>query len=380
MITISPSKLARTSSCTASLMINPIVEEPVSSYASRGTAIHLIAAEALENRFNKKRKALKKSTIKKALEIYPKLDIQEAENYAKAYCDYVMQTIDDYDHDNVELHVEKTASLKSDDVSITGTADAVVYYRGTLHVFDLKTGWNKVSPIRNKQLLAYAYLMIRKPFKKYKIKRLYVHIVQPSSDDDYAEAYRVTKKDFKRFKSLLSRLIKAVKTNEVVFKPTQDNCKYCPHSLYCVALSKFEGIDLDKVDAWKLKPDFLKQTLEESKIMEEAAKSRIKQIVHAALEGATVEGYKLSQGRRLRSWKDVDAMIYYVNRERKVPKSKITKTSVLTPAQCEKVTGLDLSDFVEESRSAPYLIKGKDDSKHDFATRRAFDDFQDFIK
>jgi len=383
MIVISPSALARTSSCTASLMIKPIVDEPSSPYAARGTAIHLIAADMLERTYaddEYKTARASKKVLANALEIYPQLSIADATHCATDYVRYVISCAKKYKRANAELHVEMKETLKSNGVSITGTADAVLYADNTLHVFDLKTGWNQVSPVENKQLLAYAYLMIKKRFKKHKINRLYLHIVQPNENGNGAQSYRVAMKVFKRFKKSLARVVKAVKTGKVVYKPSVDNCKYCPHSLYCVALSKLENTALDGVDAYKLKPEFLKKTLENSKIMEETAKNRIKQIVHAAIEGASVEGYKLTQGRRMRSWKDADAMIDYVHCERKIAKSKITKTTVLTPAQCEKITGLDLSDFVEESRSAPYLIKGKDDSKCDFATRRAFDDFKEFLK
>ncbi len=113
------------------------------------------------------------------------------------------------------------------------------------------------------------------------------------------------------------------------------HCQYCPTQPFCPALE-------DKLRAAaraKLTPEALERTAEILELAEalKGLETHAKELMQAALEGGQdVPGWKLVQKRRSRSWLD-EAGVLAAFKAQRIDPALFLKTSLLTPAQAEKV-------------------------------------------
>lgn len=180
-----PSSSYRILNCPASLKLANMYSKNISSKILRtGTLGHKIAEEMLKEKYFQipaKLQALKRN------EDYS-IELQEV---AEKYVDTVSQVYEELD-DKKEIFIEEPIKLQTPFFEISGIADAIILTPDEIQIFDLKTGWNKVSAFHNAetevgfnpQLAIYA-LGAYEIFKdKYpNVDKMSLHIVQPNCKD-----------------------------------------------------------------------------------------------------------------------------------------------------------------------------------------------------
>jgi hypothetical protein len=148
---LSPSASKRWLACPASVRLSADAQQlPTGPAAEHGTAMHDLAAAILNG-----------SHVNVTDDIQLYVDAVRAVMQRRGAVSFIEQKV-----------------YLSD--QIFGTADALVFVKDELHVFDLKTGHHPVDAVGNSQLLIYAAAALRTfPLNAKRVKRVHMTIVQP---------------------------------------------------------------------------------------------------------------------------------------------------------------------------------------------------------
>ena len=154
------------------------------------------------------------------------LNMEQRENPYRDVEMYVNRVRASADRKDAQLWIEQRVYVN--DV-IHGTPDAVVSYKSTLEVFDLKYGYNKVEASGNTQLIIYAAGAI----KTYGLnpRKVVLHIVQPR-----AGGIRSATLPRKTFDALVNSIVAAADAllkNPDAPRKAGEHCQYCPAASIC---------------------------------------------------------------------------------------------------------------------------------------------------
>lgn len=154
------------------------------------------------------------------------LNLEQRENPYRDVEMYVNRVRASADRKEAQLWIEQRVYVN--DV-IHGTPDAVVSYKSTLEVFDLKYGYNKVEAAGNTQLIIYAAGAI----KTYGLnpRKVVLHIVQPR-----AGGIRSATLPRKTFDALVNSIVAAADAllkNPDAPRKAGEHCQYCPAASIC---------------------------------------------------------------------------------------------------------------------------------------------------
>ena len=207
---LSPSGANRWLSCTGSVEaerhaveLDPFLAEKSNVHADTGTLAHLMAETALEH------------GITSAAESFKTMGAE-----VDKYLEYVRF------HQSPTSHLYIEQRLKLSD-QIWGTADAVIFDEGHLHIIDLKYGRSKVKAENNTQLMIYALAAIKTFKKAHRVKRVTVHIGQPRINN--FDSWSPTLKQLKELK-------KEVKTKGKIALAGKGELVYnSGHCFFCLA-------------------------------------------------------------------------------------------------------------------------------------------------
>jgi hypothetical protein len=202
----------------------------------------------------------------------------EKEYEVDSYVNYVQQQLLEPDS---KLFVEHKIDLNSIIDNCVGYADAIILKPSTLHIIDLKYGFNDVPVKNNLQLMLYAYGALME-FTENPIEEIKITIVQPklskidSQDLTKAEIFSFAH-DIK-IKAKIAKLQLELPEENRHFCPNPVSCKYCTHAAYCSALTSQITLEncqtltqkLDKLPSLKLWVDNVEKTA--FKILEEGGK------------------------------------------------------------------------------------------------------------
>jgi len=154
------------------------------------------------------------------------LHVTERENPYRDVEMYVNRVRASADRKDAKLWIEQRVYVNDD---IYGTPDAVVSYKSTLEVFDLKYGYNKVEARGNTQLMIYAAGAI----KTYGLnpRKVVLHIVQPR-----AGGIRSAEMPRKTFDAIVNSIVEAAAAllkNPDAPRKAGEHCQYCPAATIC---------------------------------------------------------------------------------------------------------------------------------------------------
>jgi len=233
--------------------------------------------------------------------------------------------------------VEKEVQLKSVAPDAYGTPDA---YIGadfeTLHVFDVKSGWQYVSPDENEQLMYYALAIIET--HNLDPSKVILHIYQPSRDEKWKEA------DVSMVR--LWEFLEELKIGAQAVKSASEHrevgawCEYCNKAAcpeFKGKLEKATGISLtdpkaQPPDVNKLDNKKLAQLLEMEKLVTKMFKEAAALAKSRAMAGEKIPGKKLVKATGNRQWK-MDTDFDKLAKELKIePEEFYNKVLVTAPA------------------------------------------------
>lgn len=235
--------------------------------------------------------------------------------------------LDTYDMDDmlIEPFVQLVPGSVGGSIDVLGiNADT-----NTVLLNDYKFGGHRVEVAENDQMYLYAASAMEDPqTAKYfnDDTKIVFAITQPKLR---RESY-VFETDAAAALAYKEQFLAAIETDTM---RSGDHCKFCPAEAFC-------QVRKQTIFADNLLAKDLRENLQAAADMVEAAEQWVK-AVHEEIfmqmsRGVPVAGWKLVERDKHRAWVDTDAAAEFMLRKR-LPKKAIYKTTLITPAQAEKV-------------------------------------------
>ena len=263
-----------------------------------------------------------------------------------------------------------------------GSSDAVLIYGDTLEVFDLKYGKGvKVYAENNAQMMCYALGAYCGPAELYDIRNVRMTIIQPRLRHESSWTLDITHLLYWA-ELQLKPAAKLAFQGEGPQTPG-DHCRFCKVAAQCRALAAHTL----KVTAAKNEPGLM--TLEElAELLPsfETVKNWMAAVedyaLEQALEGKTVPGFKVVEGRSVRKFSDATAAVD------RLEKAGFDATSYLKKPELKTITDLEkmltkkgfntiLGDLVIKPQGKPTLVEESDARP---VLCKAGNDFKDIIE
>lgn len=301
----SPSHAAIWGTCTASVEAEKGFPDTGSSYAEEGTLAHAIAEVKLKKRFGLISDSVYKTALAdlRADTLYQ----SEMEGYTDEYVDEITRICTAFP-EKPYIVVEKRLDMGHIVPDCFGTADCVVFYGDTLHIFDLKYGKGvAVSAENNPQLRLYALGAVKEYTVLGEIKTVRTHIIQPRLDNISAETLGI--EELTAWGEALGSRVRGALITGGEFV-AGEHCRFCKARAVCRERAK----SLLTLEEPKARADG-GETLSDEEIGDilrraQALDNWIKALEDYAqdklLHGGKIPGWKLVEGRSVRTITDTE--------------------------------------------------------------------------
>lgn len=351
---LSPSKRHRWGVCPASLREEAkYPEEPRDSKpaAVDGTHTHTLLDHVIKNNIADPMTLIGEKMSDHDGEFVVDAARADRVKFAMSYIDTRLEQLGGSCKIYSDVKVDLSAIFGRDDLN--GTADVLLISDTELEVIDYKDGMGIVEAQDNPQMDQYAWGCIAMLGDNLTQNTIRMTIIQPKLRDKGMSGVvwsSTSIDEFMRGKDRLAQQAAATDEPNAPFNPGDEQCKYCRHKGACTALSNQAmnviGIDLSKMDVVKEAADKDPTSMSDQQIREilEAApliRQMLEGVEAEALKrletGKTIEGLKLVRGRGSRAWAYDDEAMAEKLRKMGVPKDALWKTSLVSPAQAEKL-------------------------------------------
>ena len=263
-----------------------------------------------------------------------------------------------------------------------GSSDAVIIYGSSLEVFDLKYGKGvKVYAEENAQMMCYALGAWAGPGEFYNIDRIRMTIIQPRLRHE--SSWVMSADELLSWANNTLKPAARLAFNGEGEQLPGEHCRFCKVAAKCKALAAYT------LNATQQQTEPGLMTLEEiATLLPHFAtiKSWISSVeeyaLEAALEGDTIPGYKVVEGRSVRKISDTAQAMQRLQDE------GIDPGCYLKPAELKTITDLEkaltkkgfkaiLGDLVIKPEGKPTLVE-ESDPREPFS--KAKNDFKDIIE
>lgn len=237
---------------------------------------------------------------------------------------------------------------------LDGTVDIQLIGDDFLEIIDYKDGMNPVDAFDNPQLEQYGMGALANYSQPPKFKRIRMTIIQPKLRMKGLEgitSYETDINDFMMKGSIIGEQADATDNPEAPLVPGESQCKYCRAKGGCSALSTqalaksgivFANLDVAQQssnrDPHSMTDKQIVEILEAGPLVRQMLEGVEAEALRRLEAGQTIDGIKLVKGRGSRSWSFDEEKTAEVLSKMGVPKASLWKTSLLSPAQVEKVT------------------------------------------
>ena len=393
---LAPSSAKRWMTCTPSARLEATMPEKDTAYTREGTIAHAMAEailrDLLEQNLDHFPDAGEYLTSRSGIILaefcrtaeHEGLDWREmAETVYEYYCRPVYESYLGAKLEDPEavLLIESKLQLSEFIPEGFGSSDAVLIYGNTLEVFDLKYGKGvKVEAEENAQMMCYALGAYCGQGEFYDIANVRMTIIQPRLRHESSWGITATDlMDWARHE-LAPAALKA--WNGEGEQTPGEHCRFCKVAAQCKALAAYT-LEVTKEPT---EPGLM--TLEDiAKLLPHFAtiKSWISSVeefaLEAALEGDTIPGYKVVEGRSLRKISNPAEAIA------RLDGAGIPAENYLKPAELKTITDLEktltkkgfktiLGDLVIKPEGKPTLVE-EADPREPFS--KAQNDFKELL-
>lgn len=358
---LSPSASERWMNCPASVKAIALMPETVdesSSFAAEGTAAHDLAATCLTTGM------CPESFKNNVFSGY--MPDKEMLINVQVYIDYIDAVLNEENVMGI-LHVEQKVDYSRWVKDGFGTSDAIIFDKNqnTIHVIDLKYGRGiEVYAENNTQLQLYALGAYEKFNKKYDIKKVKMHIVQPRINN--ISSWEIPIGQLLEFGEYATHRANLTLLPNAPFSASEEACQWCAAKSYCEELAKvsLQTMSVDFSDLTQIEPvEVPMLTAKDISIIYEKlplVKSWIKAIEEAAqnlVQTDELDGYKLVAGRNSRKWKFSDEeIVKLLVDDFDLEPEQVSISEIISVAQCEKL--LD-KESKKELKSYYDTVSGK---------------------
>lgn len=263
-----------------------------------------------------------------------------------------------------------------------GSSDAVLIYGTTLEVFDLKYGKGvKVEAEENAQMMCYALGAYCGQGEFYDIANVRMTIIQPRLRHE--SSWTMTAPDLLNWahNKLKPAAEKAWKGEGE--QTPGEHCRFCKVAAQCKALADYTlKVSEDKTEPGLMSLEEIARILPHFTTIKSWISSVEEFALEAALEGDTIPGYKVVEGRSVRKISNAAEAI------ERLEGAGIPAENYLKPAELKTITDLEktltkkgfktiLGDLVIKPEGKPTLVE-EADPREPFS--KAKNDFKDIIE
>ena len=263
-----------------------------------------------------------------------------------------------------------------------GSSDAVLIYGDTLEVFDLKYGKGvKVEAEENAQMMCYALGAYCGQGEFYDIANVRMTIIQPRLRHE--SSWTMTAPDLLNWahNKLKPAAQKAWKGEGE--QTPGEHCRFCKVAAKCKALANYTlGVTEDKTEPGLMSLEEIAKLLPHFATIKSWINSVEEFALEAALEGDTIPGFKVVEGRSVRKISNAAEAI------QRLEGAGIPAENYLKPAELKTITDLEktltkkgfktiLGDLVIKPEGKPTLVE-EADPREPFS--KAKNDFKDIIE
>lgn len=268
---------------------------------------------------------------------------QEMLDCAQAYADYISEQIKTED---AILMLERRVDFSPWVPNGFGTCDCIILQGSAMDVIDYKYGQGvPVDAVENPQLRLYALGALNDYGILYDVKKVRMHIFQPrigNISQDSMTAGQLLKWADKTVKPAADKA--SAGEGEL---SAGEHCRFCPHAGKCTALAQ---TCVDFAEAHGLgRDDYTMDAVEVGDVlaMSSVIDLWLKRVRDTALstmlDGGTIPGYKVVEGRGSRAWSD-ELQVADTLRSAGYKNEAITETTLLSVAKMEKAIGKKRSE------------------------------------
>ena len=252
-----------------------------------------------------------------------------------------------------ERRVHPDSLVGRDDMS--GTVDIQVVTDTNLEIIDYKDGMNPVKAEGNHQMEQYAVGAIAEMQSQGKLAPLYVTctIIQPKlrmKGMKGIDSHTYTLGELMIIKDKLIAEAAATDAPDAPYNPGESQCKYCAHGGACTARTTqalstagitFANLDVVEQTANKepttMTDKQLREVLEAAPLLRQMIEAAETEALRRFEAGQEIDGLKAVRGRGSRSWSHDDEAMETHLKNAGIPKSAMYKTTLISPAQIDKV-------------------------------------------
>lgn len=321
---LSPSSAARWLACPGSVALCRDLPDTSSKYADEGTDAHQLAAICLTTSTDAA------DYVGRRMELGHVVDAEMAA-HVQSYVNYVRDL-------GGVLMVEQRLPITSitGEPEAEGTSDAVVLLGDELVVVDLKYGMGEaVEADNNPQLMIYALAALEEfcIVQDFRTVRMVIHQPRLNSVSEWS----VPISELEAFGKTVSRAATATADPDAPLNPTTKGCRWCKAKATCPALAAEALDDFEAIDPANVSTDELSYAMSKADLIEGWLKAIRAETERRLLEGRTVAGWKLVQGKRgNRAWAD-KAEAEALLKAMRLKHEEMYEYSVISPTTAEKL-------------------------------------------
>lgn len=351
--TLSPSSRYRWSRCPGSVAaIAKYGEGKPSPAAIDGTHTHTLLEYCLKN------EQPPEKYIGMVLQDHDGMFAPDADRCARVRVawDYIQQRVVDLAPATVRSEVRVDPSHLVQRKDMTGTVDVHIVSPVALEIIDYKDGMNPVTAANNEQLEQYAAGIVAGMIEKGENvpEKIILTIVQPKAaikGGAPISSWETTLTDL-LFNTIPAMIKQAEATDalDAPFVPGEKQCAYCPHRPNCTASVKHaldkSGIQFDKgeivegaaqAESTEMSDDRLREIIEAAPLLRRMIEDAENEALRRIQSGHPVPGVKAVRGTGRRKWALPEEEVAAKLKHMGVPQSVLWVTSLITPAQTDKL-------------------------------------------
>lgn len=393
---LAPSSAKRWMTCTPSARLEAAVPNKDTAYTREGTIAHAMAEGILRHMLEQKYDHMPEAgeffetggteiaEFCRTCELegfdWREMAVTVYEHYCRlVYEAYLGAQLEDPD---AVLLIESKLQLAEFIPEGFGSSDAVLIYGDTLEVFDLKYGKGvKVDAEENAQMLCYALGAYCGQGEFYDIANVRMTIIQPRLRHESSWAMSAPDLLNWAHNTLKPAALMAWKGEGQ--QTPGEHCRFCRVAAQCKALADYTlRITEDKTEPGLMSLDDIAKLLPHFSTIKSWISSVEEFALEAALEGDTIPGYKVVEGRSVRKISNVaEAMA-------RLEGNGIPAENYLKPAELKTITDLEkaltkkgfktiLGDLVIKPEGKPTLVE-EADPREPFSKAR--NDFKGLIE
>lgn len=351
--------------CTPSAKLEEGFPDTTSEAAKEGTLAHELAELKARHYFytpdfGKKKYTTRANKLKKE-----DLWKDEMERYTDEYLDYLKVTALNL-NTAPYVAIEQKLDLGNWIPEGFGTADCVMVYGNTVHVFDFKYGKGvQVDAEQNPQMLLYALGAYAAYKMLYPIEQICMTIVQPRID--HVSEWACTLEELLSFGEKVKERAALAIEGKGEYHPDEKACRFCRAKAQCRARSDFnvkKAFNIGEMPPLISAEEAGKRLLELQDIVK-YQKDLQEWALSECLAGKDVPGWKAVEGRSVRDWSDMDAAFDKLIKSEMTMEEMLYEKKPLTLAQVEKLIGKKdfqdtVGEFVAKKSGKPTLVKESD--------------------